>query len=39
MKIEKIENHFQPTPDGKCAIAEGGMVATAFPEATRADPA
>lgn len=36
MKIEKIENHFQPTSDGKCAIAEGGMVATAFPEATRA---
>lgn len=36
MSIEKIENSFQPTPDGKCAVAESGMVATAFPDATRA---
>lgn len=36
MRIEAVESQFEPTPDGKCAIAEGGMVATAFPEATQA---
>ncbi len=36
MDIRKIENRFEPTPDGKCTVAEGGMVATAFPEASRA---
>ncbi len=36
MKINKIEGKFQPTEDGKCAVAENGMVSTAFPEATEA---
>lgn len=36
MDIEKIEQNFSPTPDGKCSEASGGMVATAFPEATQA---
>ena len=36
MNIQKVEDRFQPTNDGKCAIADGGMVSTAFPEATRA---
>ena len=36
MKIEKIEGSFQPTPDGKAAAADNGMVASAFPEATQA---
>ncbi|NIR52381.1 gamma-glutamyltransferase [candidate division KSB1 bacterium] len=36
MKLENIENRFEATSDGKCAFAEGGMVATAFPEATQA---
>lgn len=36
MDITKIEQSFSPTPDGKCSEASGGMVATAFPEATRA---
>ncbi|MBI9046835.1 MAG: gamma-glutamyltransferase [Anaerolineaceae bacterium] len=36
MKIAAIEEAFEPSVDGKCAYAEGGMVATAFPEATRA---
>jgi gamma-glutamyltranspeptidase/glutathione hydrolase len=36
MRIRTIERRFEPTPDGKCAFAEGGMVATAFPEATQA---
>ncbi len=36
MKIEQIEGSFQPTPDGKAAAADNGMVATAFPEATQA---
>jgi gamma-glutamyltranspeptidase / glutathione hydrolase len=39
MKFETfaaIEEGFQPSEDGKCAFAAGGMVATAFPEATRA---
>jgi gamma-glutamyltranspeptidase/glutathione hydrolase len=35
-KIEKIEGSFEPTPDGKAAAADSGMVATAFPEATQA---
>ncbi|RMD96691.1 MAG: gamma-glutamyltransferase [Deltaproteobacteria bacterium] len=36
MKLATIEERFQPTEDGKCAVAEGGMVSTAFPEATEA---
>ncbi|MFC1746464.1 gamma-glutamyltransferase family protein [Candidatus Riflebacteria bacterium] len=36
MKIEKIENNFYPSTDGKCAVEEGGMVSTAFPHATEA---
>jgi gamma-glutamyltranspeptidase/glutathione hydrolase len=36
MDIAKIERNFSATPDGKCAEASGGMVATAFPEATHA---
>jgi gamma-glutamyltranspeptidase/glutathione hydrolase len=35
MKIEAIEEGFERSSDGKCAVAEGGMVATAFPEATQ----
>ncbi|MBN1827698.1 MAG: gamma-glutamyltransferase [Deltaproteobacteria bacterium] len=31
-----IEESFQPSQDGKCAVAEGGMVATASPAATAA---
>ena len=34
MKQERIERRFEPTKDGKCAISDGGMVSTAFPEAT-----
>jgi len=36
MNIGRIESRFQPTPEGKCAVADGGMVSAAFPEATRA---
>jgi gamma-glutamyltranspeptidase/glutathione hydrolase len=36
MKINEIEDGFQPTDDGKCARAANGMVATAFPDATHA---
>ncbi len=36
MKLEKIEGRFSATADGKCAVAENGMVSTAFPEATEA---
>ncbi|GJL73271.1 MAG: gamma-glutamyltranspeptidase [Nitrosomonas sp.] len=36
MKFEKIEGNFAPTEDGKCASSSGGMVSTAFPEATEA---
>jgi len=36
MKLEKIENNFSPTEDGKCATSKGGMVSTAFPDATEA---
>lgn len=36
MKLEKIENRFQPREDGKSATARKGMVSTAFPEATQA---
>ncbi len=36
INFKKIEGNFRPTEDGKCAEARGGMVATAFPEATRA---
>ncbi|MFC2076613.1 gamma-glutamyltransferase family protein [candidate division KSB1 bacterium] len=35
MNLEKIEGSFNVTTDQKCAFAEGGMVSTAFPEATR----
>jgi gamma-glutamyltranspeptidase / glutathione hydrolase len=36
MKLERIEGRFAPTDDGKCAVSDGGMVSTAFPEATEA---
>ncbi|MBK5190083.1 MAG: gamma-glutamyltransferase [Methanosarcinales archaeon] len=36
MDFKEIESKFQPTEDGKCAEAENGMVATAFPDATYA---
>ncbi len=36
MDFKEIESGFQPTEDGKCAEAENGMVATAFPDATSA---
>jgi gamma-glutamyltranspeptidase/glutathione hydrolase len=36
MNINKIEDGFEPTADKKCSVAEGGMVATAFPDATEA---
>lgn len=36
MNISKLESEFQATEDQKCAVAEKGMVATAFPQATKA---
>ncbi len=36
MDFKEIESKFQPTEDGKCAEAQNGMVATAFPDATQA---
>ena len=36
LDIGLIEGSFRPTRDGKCAVAGGGMVSTAFPDATRA---
>ncbi|MFC1561950.1 gamma-glutamyltransferase family protein [candidate division KSB1 bacterium] len=36
MDIRKIEESFVPTDDGKCAVSRGGMVSTAFPDATNA---
>ena len=36
MRLEHIEGKFRPTDDGKCATSDGGMVSTAFPEATQA---
>ena len=36
MDFKEIESRFQPTRNCKCAEAEHGMVATAFPDATRA---
>lgn len=36
MDLAKVEERFQPTADGKCTVGERGMVATAFPLATRA---
>lgn len=36
MNIEKIEKSFKPTADKKSAIAKHGMVASAFPDATKA---
>ena len=36
INFRRIEKSFHPTEDGKCASAAGGMVATAFPEATAA---
>jgi len=36
MKIQKIEQSFKPTSDKKCAVGKKGMVATAFPDATKA---
>ena len=36
MNFTDIENRFSQTADRKCAIAQKGMVAAAFPEATEA---
>ena len=36
MDFKSIESKFKPTEDGKCATANNGMVATAFPDATEA---
>jgi gamma-glutamyltranspeptidase/glutathione hydrolase len=36
MDLKAVESKFQPTEDSKCAEAENGMVATAFPDATQA---
>ncbi len=36
MNIEAIENSFSTTHDKKCSVAKKGMVATAFPDATKA---
>jgi gamma-glutamyltranspeptidase/glutathione hydrolase len=36
VRIERVEGHFEPTDDGKCSKALGGMVASAAPAATAA---
>ena len=36
MNIETIEKSFVPTADKKCSFAKKGMVASAFPDATKA---
>ena len=36
MKLKSIEGKFSPTENGKCAVSDGGMVSTAFPDATQA---
>ncbi len=36
MNFQQIENSFEPSADGKAAVAPGGMVASAFPDATEA---
>ncbi len=36
MNFKKIENSFRPTKDAKCSISKKGMVASAFPDATKA---
>jgi len=36
MKLRKIEGDFSATEDGKCSVNRGGMVSSAFPEATDA---
>ena len=34
--VRRVEESFSARPDGKAAVSNGGMVATAFPEATEA---
>jgi gamma-glutamyltranspeptidase/glutathione hydrolase len=36
MNFKDVESRFEPARDGTCAEAKNGMVATAFPDATRA---
>ena len=36
MNLHQIENRFEPSADSKAAVATGGMVASAFPDATEA---
>jgi len=36
VRIKRVEDRFEPTADGRCAEAGGGMVAAAFPDATAA---
>jgi len=36
LNLEKIENSFSPTLDKKSSVAKKGMVASAFPDATKA---
>jgi gamma-glutamyltranspeptidase/glutathione hydrolase len=36
MDLNRVENSFEPSADGKSAFSRGGMVATAFPQASQA---
>ena len=36
MNVEQIENSFRSTSNKKCSVAKKGMVASAFPDATKA---
>lgn len=36
MNVKKIENNFESTADGKCAVSGKSIISTAFPEATSA---
>ena len=36
MNFKEIESRFQPTDDGKCVETKNGVIATAFPDATKA---
>ena len=36
MRIRRVEGRFRATTDSKCAESAGGIVATAFPDATAA---
>jgi len=36
LNIKNIESSFRPTLDKKCSVAKKGMIASAFPDATKA---